>query len=59
MDNIFIGWSGNQSLANELGNEINRNKAFNAIVGGGTPTNMYIGAQVLAPFCLWKRRTAR
>lgn len=47
MDNIFIGWSGNQSLANELGNEINRNKAFNAIVGGGTPTNMYIGAQVL------------
>ena len=47
MDNIFIGWSGNQSLANELGTEINRNKTFNAIVGGGTPTNMYIGAQVL------------
>lgn len=47
MDNIFIGWSGNQSLAKALGGEINKNGVYNAIVGGGTPTNMYIGAQVL------------
>lgn len=47
MDNIFIGWSGNQSLALELGKEIDKNKSFKAIVGGGTPTKMFIGEQVL------------
>ncbi len=47
MDNIFIGWSGNQSLALELGRIINENKSYKAIVGGGTPTKMYIGDQVL------------
>ena len=47
MDNIFIGWSGNQSLAIELGNEINRSTNYKAIVGGGTPTKMFIGDQVL------------
>lgn len=47
MDNIFIGWSGNQSLAKALGEEINRSRTYKAIVGGGTPTNMYIGAQVI------------
>jgi len=47
MDNIFIGWSGNQSLARALGDEIDKNKNYKAIVGGGTPTNMYIGAQVI------------
>ena len=47
MDNIFIGWSGNQSLANCLEKEINKNKKYKAIVGGGKPTNMFIGEQVL------------
>ncbi len=47
MDNIFIGWSGNQSLAEALGEEINKSGVYNAIVGGGTPKNMHIGAQVI------------
>ena len=47
MDNIFIGWSGNQSLANCLATEINGNKRYKAVVGGGKPTNMFIGEQVL------------
>lgn len=47
MEKIFIGWSGNQSLANALGEKINAKGVNQAIVGGGRPTDMYIGAQVI------------
>ncbi len=47
MENIFIGWSGNRSLADELASIINLNSYKKAIVGGGMPRDMYIGAQVI------------
>ena len=47
MDNIFIAWSGNQSLANELANVIAGDKKYKATVGGGKPTDRYIGEQVI------------
>lgn len=47
-DNVFIGWSGNQSLAIELGNIINEEGQYSAIVGGGNPNDMYVGAQVIS-----------
>lgn len=46
MANIFIGWSGNQPLALCLEKLID-NQINDAIVGGGTPQDMYIGAQVI------------
>ena len=47
MKNIFIGWSGNKDLADELAKLIVENGKFNAIVGGGVPSDMFIGAQVI------------
>ena len=47
MDNIFIGWSGNLSLAEQVASLINNNSPKKAIVGGGVPKDMFIGAQVL------------
>ena len=48
MNNIFIAWSGNRELAEELAKLINLDgNRFNAIVGGGVPTDMFIGAQVV------------
>lgn len=47
MENIFIGWSGNKPLADMLAQIINCNSNKKAIVGGGSPKDMYIGAQVL------------
>jgi hypothetical protein len=47
MDRIFIGWSGNQPLAYELASIIEEDRDKNAIVGGGVPTDMYVGAQVI------------
>lgn len=44
--NIFIAWSGNQALAYEL-KKLFDDKNFNVIVGGGSPNDMYVGAQVL------------
>ncbi len=47
MDNIFIGWSGNRALAERIANKINNHSSKKAIVGGGEPKDMFIGAQVL------------
>lgn len=46
MQNIFVGWSGNQPLANAIQDYLS-DKGLNCIVGGGAPKSMYIGTQVL------------
>ncbi|MBQ8406815.1 MAG: nucleotide-binding protein [Clostridia bacterium] len=47
MDSIFIGWSGNKELAQALAAKFKDSGKYQAIVGGGTPSNMYLGAQVI------------
>ena len=47
MSTIFIGWSGNKSLADKLAGLINGSTSHKAIVGGGVPKDMYVGAQVI------------
>ena len=47
MSTVFIGWSGNKSLADKLAALINRSTAHKAVVGGGLPKDMYVGAQVI------------
>lgn len=46
MNNVFIGWGGNQSLAYEIKNILQSDKN-NIIVGGGSPTDIFVGAQVI------------
>lgn len=46
MHNVFIAWGGNVSLANQIKNILQSDK-FNVIVGGGSPTDMFVGAQVI------------
>ena len=47
MSNIFIGWSGNKSLADKLADLLMNKTGDHAIVGGGQPKDMFIGAQVI------------
>ncbi|MBO7123037.1 MAG: nucleotide-binding protein [Treponema sp.] len=47
MSNIFIGWSGNKSLADKIADLIANTTGDHAIVGGGQPKDMFIGAQVI------------
>ena len=47
MNNVFIGWGGNQPLAEELAKIIDKDGTFNAVLGGGVPSDMFIGAQVI------------
>ena len=47
MNNIFIGWSGNKSLADKISELMVENTDARAIVGGGQPKDMFIGAQVI------------
>lgn len=47
MSNIFIGWSGNKSLADKVADLITNRTGDHAIVGGGQPKDMFIGAQVI------------
>ena len=47
MSNIFIGWSGNKALADKLADLIMNKTGDHAIVGGGQPKDMFIGAQVI------------
>lgn len=47
MSSIFIGWSGNKNLADEVARLINDANVDFAIVGGGQPKDMFIGAQVI------------
>jgi hypothetical protein len=45
-ENVFIAWGGNQSLAMAGARRLQQHR-FSAIVGGGSPTKMFIGDQVL------------
>ena len=47
MSNIFIGWGGNVSLAFKVAESIMNRTGDHAVVGGGQPTDMFIGAQVI------------
>ena len=47
MSNIFIGWGGNKSLADKVADLIMTKTDDHAIVGGGQPKDMFIGAQVI------------
>lgn len=47
MGNIFIGWGGNKPLADKLADLITNRTGDHAIVGGGQPKDMFIGAQVI------------
>ncbi|MCL2065574.1 MAG: nucleotide-binding protein [Candidatus Cloacimonetes bacterium] len=47
IEKVFIAWGGNQDLAQLVRNEMNKHN-FDGIVGGGTPTDMYIGTQVFS-----------
>ncbi|MGL4943699.1 MAG: TIR domain-containing protein [Thermoguttaceae bacterium] len=46
-EKVFIAWGGNQHLARSIGEELIKH-GFSGIVGGGVPTDMYIGMQVFA-----------
>ena len=45
IEKVFIAWGGNQNLAQSIGIALDKH-GFCGIVGGGMPTDMYIGAQV-------------
>jgi len=47
IEKVFIVWGGNQDLAKMVGNGLSKH-GFNGIVGGGTPTDLYIGTQVFS-----------
>ena len=47
IEKVFVAWGGNQSLAQAVGQELSKH-GYNGIVGGGIPTDMYIGTQVFA-----------
>ncbi|MBO4638554.1 MAG: nucleotide-binding protein [Treponema sp.] len=47
MSNVFIGWSGNKSLADKVADLITEKTGDHVIVGGGLPKDMFIGAQVI------------
>lgn len=55
MNNVFIGWSGNRELAKKIANLIEENNIFNPIVGGGSPKDIFIGAQVIDQIKTCKR----
>lgn len=47
MENVFIAWEGNQSLANLVDAKLNR-YGFAGVVGGGTKTDTFIGSQIFS-----------
>ena len=46
-ENIFIAWSGNKDLADELAKVSEADSRTKTIVGGGLPVDMFVGEQVL------------
>ena len=46
MRNVFVGWGGNKSLADEVKNCLS-GENYNVIVGGGAKTDTFVGAQVI------------
>ena len=55
IENVFIAWSGNKELADELAKIFNANGDMKPVVGGGLPVDTFIGAQVLDQInrCNW------
>ena len=47
VESVFIAWSGNLGIAKNVANLLEE-KGFHAVVGGGTPHDMFIGTQVLS-----------
>lgn len=47
VEKVFVAWGGNQTLAQAVGHELS-NHGYDGIVGGGIPTDMYIGIQVFS-----------
>ena len=47
MESVFIAWSGNRGIAERVAAQLEE-KGFRAVVGGGTPHDMFIGLQVLS-----------
>lgn len=47
IEKVFIAWGGNQPLANSVGAELGK-FGFGGLVGGGTPTDMFVGAQIFS-----------
>ena len=46
-EKIFVAWGGNQPLAKLVSEELNK-YGFEAIVGGGTPTDLFVGTQIFS-----------
>ena len=46
-EKVFIAWGGNQPLAEQVGIELKK-RGYEGVIGGGNPTDMYIGNQVLS-----------
>ncbi|MFP3042733.1 nucleotide-binding protein [Treponema primitia] len=46
-ENIFIAWGGNQPLAKLVGQEVQKH-GYISVVGGGAPTDTFIGTQVFS-----------
>jgi len=47
IEKVFIAWGGNIDVANMVSNELVKG-GFDGVVGGGVPTDMYIGTQVFS-----------
>ncbi|GHV94007.1 hypothetical protein AGMMS50293_03270 [Spirochaetia bacterium] len=47
MEKVFIAWGGNQPLAKLVGEEMQK-YGYDGIVGGGTPTDTFIGTQIFS-----------
>ena len=46
MSNIFIGWGGNEKLAQKLEKKFKDN-GHNIVMGGGAPNQMFVGNQII------------
>jgi len=47
IEKVFIAWGGNQDIAKIVSSELIKH-GYDGIVGGGTPTDLYIGTQVFS-----------
>jgi|GEM_PF-3548636 len=47
LEKVFIAWGGNKPLADSVSLKL-KEYGFDGIVGGGTPTDMYIGTQIFS-----------
>ncbi|MDR1315798.1 MAG: nucleotide-binding protein [Spirochaetales bacterium] len=47
IEKVFIVWGGNKPLADMVSAKLGEH-GFDGVVGGGTPTDMYIGTQIFS-----------